>query len=290
MSSSFGGTASRTGRRTILILGLVATLALSLPALNWLLRSYLAEGAGNLAAVAADGAGLNPAAARADRHVSAAGSLKPRDPTGTPEYLPRPTAAEEQILEKLEKPIDVAFQETPLEGCIDFLKDKTEIQFYIDKFTLTDEGVALDMPITLTLKSCPLKSVLRLLLEQVRLTATPQNDVLVVTTWAKASEMLVTRIYPVRDLYDESENVFPRLAAKPGDAGNAGECVCAPARRRYSDLVVAINTAIEPASWDSLSGPGSMVYVKNAGSLVIRQTPALHREILQLLRDLREAK
>ncbi len=57
-----------------------------------------------------------------------------------------------------------------------------------------------------------------------------------------------------------------------------------------SNLVQAIITNIQPDSWEELSGPGSWTYVRETGSLVIRQTWHIHREILQLLRDLRAAR
>jgi hypothetical protein len=56
------------------------------------------------------------------------------------------------------------------------------------------------------------------------------------------------------------------------------------------DLETAIMKTIDPESWEEKEGPGSMTYVSEAGSLVIRQTSAAHEQILQLLRDLREAK
>jgi general secretion pathway protein D len=52
----------------------------------------------------------------------------------------------------------------------------------------------------------------------------------------------------------------------------------------------AIESTVEPDSWEALSGPGTMHPVHQSRSLVIRQTLPVHRKILQLLRDLREAK
>ena len=81
------------------------------------------------------------------------------------------------------------------------LGEKAEIAFWLDRQTLTDEGVALDQPITLKLKGVRLESVLHLLLHPVQLEVVPEDDVLVTTTSTKAAEKLITRTYPVRDLY-----------------------------------------------------------------------------------------
>jgi hypothetical protein len=94
----------------------------------------------------------------------------------------------------------------------------------------------------------------------------------------------MTRIYPVRDLYRGPL----RAEGQPiDDKGTAGR----PAtEQRRGDLERAIAKTIEPDSWEEQNGPGSMTYVHEAGSLVIRQTAATHEQILQLLRDLRDAK
>lgn len=60
--------------------------------------------------------------------------------------------------------------------------------------------------------------------------------------------------------------------------------------RSYSALMNAISTTVQPDSWEELSGPGSMIPVFVSGSLVVRQTWNVHRKVLQLLRDLREAR
>jgi hypothetical protein len=63
-----------------------------------------------------------------------------------------------------------------------------------------------------------------------------------------------------------------------------------PRMRSYAALMTAISTSIEPDTWEDLSGPGSMIPVFVSGSLVVRQTWSVHRKVLQLLRDLREAR
>ena len=43
----------------------------------------------------------------------------------------------------LEKPTSLEFVDAPLEKCVEFLKDYHKINIWIDRRTLTDEGVAL---------------------------------------------------------------------------------------------------------------------------------------------------
>jgi hypothetical protein len=94
----------------------------------------------------------------------------------------------------------VEFLDLPLEDCITFLKEYHNINIWLDRATLTDEGVALDQPITLKLAGVTLRSVLKLLLEPVQLTYVIEDEVMKITTSAKAGEKLSTRVYPVGDL------------------------------------------------------------------------------------------
>ncbi len=261
-------------------LGLVALAAFALLAMN----------------NSPDNGPLSPAAARGDDKtqpgaatIDPAGpegrekASKSRDAAGACESLPRPTKFEEQLLAALEKRLDVEFIDLALEDCLQHLHEQSQLPVWIDKQTLTDEGIALDQPITLKLKGSRLESLLNLVLKPAQLTFFPEDDVLVITTAAKASETLTTRTYPVSDLYiGRVETEVAKEAALP-------QAKPAPPKKS-TDLLGAITTTIDPDTWEELSGPGSYTYVKETNCLVVRQTWAVHRKILQLLRDLREAK
>jgi hypothetical protein len=273
---------------------------------------------GTAAAIADDNAQPTDAvqgAARGDRRGKADTEAKSRDIRAGIEYLPHPSLFEERLLAALEQPVKVEFVDLPLEDCLQHLEEAAAISMWLDKQTLTDEGVALDQPVTLKLKDRRLESVLHLLLDPVQLTFLSKHDVMVITTQAKAGENLITRTYPVRDLYQGPVHSGVALPHAPNDkqaggtevlpakgieaAGDAAQEADKAAKTKplervptapRADLVAAITNTIEPDSWESLSGPGSCIYVKEAGCLVIRQTWAVHRQILQLLRDLRIAK
>jgi hypothetical protein len=185
------------------------------------------------------------------------------DATVLIEYFPRPTRDEEKIIKALHAPTSLEWADFPFEKCIEFLQQQHKINIWLDKQTLRDEGVALDQPVTLKLAGVSLRSILKLLLEPLQLTYVVEDDVLKITTTAKAGEKLLTRTYPVRDLWGHS---IP------------------------SDLETAIARTIEPDSWAEDQGPGSMTYVRESESLVIRHTCEAHEQILQLLRNLRDAK
>jgi len=127
--------------------------------------------------------------------------------------LVRYNPTEEKIRRTLSKPTTVEFVDLPLEDCITFLKEYHNINIWLDKATLTDEGVALDQPVTLKLAGVTLRSVLKLLLEPVQLTYVIEDEVMKITTSARAGEKLTTRVYPVGDL------VIPIITPRGGRGG-----------------------------------------------------------------------
>jgi hypothetical protein len=310
MLPMLGQTASRVSRRVVLLLGLLAVAALAVPTLRWTghnpFGTPVAQGAGDPGGTSG-GSTAAPAAPRGARPDGDASDPKSK----VAEYLPRPTTEEERILAILERPLTVEFRDFTLEDCLqfisDFISEQGKLNLYVEKDALTDEGTPLDQPVTLKLEGRRLESVLNLLVRPMQLAYLVEDDVLKITTSTRAAEKLITRTYPVHDLYraqdaaemesapkqagvDKSGSPI-RLALYQGFAGEGEKGVGQVGRARTrSDLVGAILTAVDPDSWEALSGPGSISYVESTGSLVIRQTWAVHRRVLQLLRDLREAK
>ena len=134
--------------------------------------------------------------------------------------LTRYNKTEEKIRRSLSQPTTVEFLDLPLDDAITFLKEYHNINIYIDKATLTDEGVALDQPITLKLAGVTFRSVLKLLLEPVQLTWVIEDEVMKITTSAKAGEKLQTRVYPVGDLVIPVTT--PRVGGLGGGIGGGG--------------------------------------------------------------------
>ncbi len=349
MLSSLKQSESRVAGRTVLVLGILAFGGLAFPTLRWVSKTGFAG--------QPDPSGTDaPARTEAQRSKAPAAATRPMAaaPAMADEYFPRPTAAEREILEALEKQVDVDFQGMPLEKCIETLASQAKIDVWLDNVKMSEEGVAKDQPIMLKLKGRRLESVLNLLLSPVQLTYIYENEVLKVTTSASAEDILITRTYPVGDLcldiveidsptggmgggmgggffavgdlrpdFNEAVETPDHQTANSsairrpvqivlfqgfggGGGGRGGGGVQSvenakpqengpakhPPIRRYSITILmnAISTTVQPDSWEELSGPGSMVPVRQTSSLVVRQTWSVHRKVLQLLRDLRAAK
>jgi hypothetical protein len=78
------------------------------------------------------------------------------------------------------------------------------------------------------------------------------------------------RVYPVADL------VLPLPGREKSDVGDS-----------FEKLIRLVTDTVAPKSWQKAGGGGSITHYDKTLSLVIRQTPAVHRQVLAFLRSLR---
>lgn len=178
-------------------------------------------------------------------------------------------AHEAKILDALDKPTQLEFIETPLQDVIDSLKDYHGIEIQIDQKCLDDVGIGTDTLITRALKGISLRSALRLLLDDLDLTYTVQDGVLLITTPEEAETQWSTQLYSLADLLP---------AADRPDA----------AQRREA-LLRAVSLGAPLESWREAGGEGAMAVVPLRGGevLAVRQTWPAHETILGVLQQLR---
>ena len=114
--------------------------------------------------------------------------------------LAKQNSAEKRIEAALKSPTDMEFVELPLDQVIDYLKDYHQIEIQLDKTAMDDVGIETDTPVTKNLKGITLRSGLRLMLRELKLTYVIQDEVLLITTPETAEAHLTTKVYPVADL------------------------------------------------------------------------------------------
>lgn len=186
------------------------------------------------------------------------------------EFLPPLTPQEQRIEEALEKVISCDLVDEPLRDVVAFLSLSAAIQIVIDTDALTSEGIATDTPVTRNLNGLTLRSVVNLTLRPLYLTVIPRDEVLLVTTLNKAKEHRITRTYPVSD-----------LCRVPEYGHNAFD---------FQSLMALLEVETS-GPWQNRDGEGGVMdEFENTGSLSIQQTYQVHREILELLRNLRAAQ
>ncbi len=106
-----------------------------------------------------------------------------------------------EIERKLEEPIaPFDFQQTPLSEVIDFLRDATGVNIVVDWRGLELSGITSNEPVTLRLEGVRFRSALNLLMQQLGLTYSIRDDVLLITTPLRDQGRLISRVYDVADL------------------------------------------------------------------------------------------
>ena len=158
-----------------------------------------------------------------------------------------------KIERSLKDSTEVNFTDVPLNDAFDYLKELHNIEIWVDSTVLRDEGISIDQTVMLVMSGVSLKSALRLMLEPLNLDYVILNDVLTVTTRAKADETFETRVYNTKRL--------PELSPK--------------------ELVEIITTTVEPDHWIMLERSGKAVTPTsvapaplNAGNQTIEAQPA----------------
>jgi hypothetical protein len=152
-----------------------------------------------------------------------------------------------------------------LEEFVQLMNEMTGARFRIDEGALTDAGLDNDTQLVARAVSLPLHVALHQHLSSVNgteLTVVVTNDECLITTAEKASEMYETVIYNV------------------GQQGISGS--------RIAPFIATLEQQTS-GPWDADEpGTGTICSIDPLGVVVIRQTQRGHREILEMLRDLRK--
>ena len=130
--------------------------------------------------------------------------------------LKKSSPNEKRIQKALSENTEVSFADNPLEEALNFLEDLHHIEIWLDKQALQDEGITTDQQVSLSMSGISLRSALRLMLEPLGLTYLIEDEVMKITTQAKADEKMSTRVYPVADL------VIPLTPPQGGGMGGGG--------------------------------------------------------------------
>ena len=123
----------------------------------------------------------------------------------------------------------------------------------------------IDEPVTLKVSNTPVRTILKLLLEDLELTIFVEDAVVKVTTFEICNCKLETGIFPVSDLVTDDRKSWKTL----------------------SRLIQGDTDGL----WEKLDGSGGTITASRATkSLIIRQTPEVLGEVQRILTFLRAAK
>ena len=168
----------------------------------------------------------------------------------------RQSPAEKKIEEALKQPTQIEFVETPLKDVVDYLKDLHHIEIQLDSAALKELGIDESTPVTKNLKGTSLRSALKLLLDELQLKHVVHNEVLLITSQARAEseEFLVTKVYPVAELVLPIKNAG--FSGGFGSLGGHGDFGGQPAAAFWA--ITSSGTATETNSaTETSSGMGT---------------------------------
>lgn len=168
----------------------------------------------------------------------------------------------QRIRARLRETVSVDFEDTPLIEAVETLAQASGIAIRLDQRSLRDGRIRIREPLTLNLEERQLDTVLAALLHNLGLTWKIDDGVLWITTEDAAADQHKTAIYDVRDLCrDDAES------------------------QALGDAILSATSG----EWDDIDGIDGSHSFPIAGSMVVRQTEQVHRELLTLLENYRTA-
>jgi RNA polymerase sigma factor (sigma-70 family) len=171
--------------------------------------------------------------------------------------------AEQRIVNHLQmslrEPLD--FVEQPLRDVAAILSETYDMPILFDTRALDAAEIAPDIAVSIQVRDIPLRSALRLILDQAgHLTYVVRDGVLMITTNEQARRTLETHLYDIREILDMS------------DTG-----------ANMTEIAKMIPAVVAPSSWsESGTGDGTLQVIGHQ-FLVVHQTQAVHEEIAKLL-------
>jgi hypothetical protein len=165
-----------------------------------------------------------PAPARAVAQNQGGQKDKGGSPPGLPGGAPAAAAigGENTLSEKLSQRLTAEFIDTPLKDVLQFLSEQSNVQIFLNRKMIENEGLSLDDPVTINLKNVRLDMLLDLALEQASsnsLAYVERDGILIVSTQANLEGASEVRVYNCRDLLSDG---FKNDAGKAA-AGITGE-------------------------------------------------------------------
>jgi hypothetical protein len=208
---------------------------------------------------------------------------------------------ERAIEYRLRQPISLNFKNVPLEQVLNDLAVISGVAVVPDKRAMQDARINLESPLTFSVENISMKSALNLMLKELRLTHTIENQVLMITTKDKTRGQLVRVVrvtYAVDDLIGVGpDNPLPDVLniQKGIERSMTPTSMCTQGKAnkdRTPDAMAEvlkelIQNTVAKNTWESVGGRGNIQYYPFEKKLVVNQCNEVHEEIANLLAALR---
>jgi general secretion pathway protein D len=185
---------------------------------------------------------------------------------------------------------------TPLQEVLSQLSDISGLNIVLNPKVLQEQDEAdLEIRNEIKYEGLPLRYILNWVVREVGLTYTLKFDVIFVTTKKTQADRLMLQIYDIQDLLASKQSFTPPsledgfvagddeggLEIDLGDDDFGGEAIS-------SDVIVQMLQDSISGDWDDPDGVGILLRALETGGLLVKNTPRVHQEIIELLRELRK--
>jgi general secretion pathway protein D len=184
---------------------------------------------------------------------------------GSKERVQRRTERELEIERRLQTPVLLKYQETPLTEVMHGLSELTGVNIHLDPRGLSQEGVGTDTPITINLsKEISLKSALNLILEPLHLSYVINDEVLKITSEQLRDGEIYPQTYNVADLVTPIPNFVP--SSNMGLQGQINDAMAAANRGNYGLGGPVPGVLVNERPGHAGVGPNGKVLAQQMGS------------------------
>jgi hypothetical protein len=178
------------------------------------------------------------------------------------------TPKEQAILRALDTPITVNFKNESFQSVMEYLSTVLGQPILVTKSDLADAAITYETQVSpLAVKGVTARTVLRKILAEFGLTYVVKDETIQVVSQLKAREMMVVRSYYIGDLLGSR--------GSPGDplTNIYGPGIGAVATmQNIAGIIEAIQTSIDPSSWQGNNGSGAIFFHYPSMSLVVKQS------------------
>jgi hypothetical protein len=195
------------------------------------------------------------------------------------------TAKQKAILQALNTTVTVNFKNSRLEDVLEYLRTITGQTIALDPESLRDAEVSYDSPVTMSAKGVTVRTVLRKVLNDLGLSYVIEPELINVVSAQKAREKMVVRSYYVGDLLAglnsiDTSRLPPAFQLRlPLNAAAVPQIQAAQLAQSVKELVEMVETSVDPQSWRSNGGSGTIFFHAPSLSLVVKQSAEVHAQL-----------
>lgn len=195
-------------------------------------------------------------------------------------------AWEKAIAEKLDAEVHVEFSESDLTDVVSFLQKVSGVNIVIDPAVMSGGQ---QTPVTLTEDHVKLRQVLDTIMSLTNLHYVLKDEAVFISNSDGVRGDVYMKLYDVRDLTHSMQS-FPGPDLDIPEPGGSGAKLLPPVEPEThpetQDFIDIIQRVVAPNTWKN---PGVSIE-EFEGAMVINQTDDVHRQIDELLRELRNQK